>query len=75
MTTYLPINNHYIDEVFVVKVGGNEVAASGGKDDTAYVFNINTGEMLFECSGVLNYLKFNFNFHFDFNLTSYFNNV
>lgn len=39
------------DEVFVVKVGGNEVAASGGKDDTAYVFNINTGEMLFECSG------------------------
>ena len=41
----------FLDEVFVVSAGAGGVAVSGGKDDTAYVFNIETGAVLFECKG------------------------
>lgn len=47
------VNDHFVGEVYCVCIDPVHciLAASGGKDDRAFVWNINDGQVLFECSG------------------------
>lgn len=47
------MNDHFVGEVYCVCIDPVHciLAASGGKDDRAFVWNINDGQVLFECSG------------------------
>lgn len=41
----------FLGEVYTVDQGPNDIVATGGEDDKAYIWNAKSGAVLFECNG------------------------